>query len=249
MQQLQTFTPSLNTWSCSSLQVSVKKSGQVWVAASFISASNLWLIFYANVVDKLLYFIFHQRWRYTTVHQLSLFRRPLALKACRAFTPLSLTLISSSHSWVRFLMPCSVYAVKGGLVDLLKVSVPESHSPAVIASFSKAKTKHPATFSFSPRFCASCSPPQCWYSFKDVLLHHKSQSFTALTSVLLSGCRKVFRYFSWFALGGNQRSTLAAVEHWVISCAFTASERLLVAHHEQSLAPWAGWEEPLSALW
>lgn len=124
--------------------------------------------------------------------------RPLPLLHCGLFdlTQISLTLISSSHGWVRFLMPLTVYSAGGGGVDLLldPQSVSQ-HSPTAITSLSspnKAKTKHCSTFFSSFHFCGChISSITAAKTAEDVLLRHKSQSFTASTCVILCGCREV----------------------------------------------------------
>ncbi len=86
---------------------------------------------------------------------------------------------------------------RGGTADLLLVPQRLSqYSPTAIASLpspSKPKTKPSSTFSSKLSFLwVPLLKHIAVKAAEDVLLRHKSQSFTALTCVILCGCRKIF---------------------------------------------------------
>lgn len=119
-----------------------------------------------------------------------------------AATRLSLTLISSSHGWVRFLMHFSVYTV-GRTGDLLLVS--HNIPPATIVSFSSHnEAKKEAAFPLRLSFLRTVLLKRIVVrATEDVLLRHKSQRFTALTRVLLCGCRKILEMSQKNGIGGG----------------------------------------------
>lgn len=176
---------------------------------------------------------------------------------CAATQP-SLTLISSSHGWVRFLMPLSVYAVEGGGLLIycwsLKVSNIVPTAVASLSSPNEGKTNTSFTFSSF-----------CWNNFSSIFLQWMFYHVTNLRAVLrwLSGCRSVQCLESVIRHQGSAQSSTCeclAVCVRLLShrtdflCIrgfifFTASELLMGAHHEGLLTLQAGWEEPPSSLW
>lgn len=145
----------------------------------------------------------------------------------------------------------------GGFADLLlvsrSVSLCQIHIPPLFCPASPASVKQKQStfqsFLFSFHFSGSHSPPHCCYPAKNVLLYHKSQSFSALTSVLLSGRRKILDISRDYSGKRHQKKGLNVrydCPGWMcmscemISCvfrlfSFMASELLMGAHHEQSL--------------